>query len=239
MRRSSTIWSAPPGHMWVCSRWVQQRSPLGPPCGPRLAASDPVFCDLKLNDIPSQIEGAVSALGELGATYTTVHALGGADMVRAAVKTAPTGLKILGVTILTSLEEADLAVLGIAGPVSEAVTRLAEVALESGASGLVCSGKEVASLRERFGPISKGGPLLVVPGIRLEGGPEGDQQRTSGPRGHRRRCGSDRRRQADYRCSGSAGRSARHRCAAERVIEEDLLTSLQERGAVMSGHFLL
>ena len=155
---------------------------LGPPLVARLAASDPVFCDLKLNDIPSQIEGAVSALGELGATYATVHALGGADMVRAAVKAAPAGLNILGVTILTSLEEADLAVLGIAGPVSEAVIRLAEVALESGASGLVCSGKEVASLRERFGPVSKGGPLLVVPGIRLEGGREGDQQRTSGPR---------------------------------------------------------
>jgi orotidine-5'-phosphate decarboxylase len=155
---------------------------LGPPVVIRLAASTPVFCDLKLNDIPSQVEGAIAALGGLGVNYATVHALGGPDMVRAAVKAAPESLKILGVTVLTSLEAGDLTRLGIERSVPETVLRLGEIALEAGASGLVCAGKEVALLRERFGPSAAGGPLLVVPGIRSQAGPSGDQQRTSGPR---------------------------------------------------------
>lgn len=156
---------------------------LGPSVVARLAASKPVFCDLKLNDIPAQVEGAVGALGELGATYATVHALGGSDMVRAAVKAAPSGMKVLVVTVLTSLEASDLRALGIEGSVEEVVLRLAAVALDAGADGLVCSGREVAMLREHFGPSSTGGPLIVVPGIRIEGEPAGDdQQRISGPR---------------------------------------------------------
>jgi orotidine-5'-phosphate decarboxylase len=155
---------------------------FGPAVVTRLAATTPVFCDLKLNDIPSQVEGAVAALAGHGASYATVHSLGGANMIRAAVKAAPESLKILAVTVLTSLEATDLAVLGIGGPVSETVIRLGELALGAGAAGLVCSGREVGSLRERFGPVSAGGPLLVVPGIRRDDAPAGDQQRTSGPR---------------------------------------------------------
>jgi orotidine-5'-phosphate decarboxylase len=158
---------------------------LGPSLITRLAPTKPVFCDLKLNDIPSQVEGAIAALGDLGARYATVHALGGIDMVRAAVKAAPDGLRILGVTILTSLDADDLTRLGIGGSVPDAVLRLAEVVLEAGAGGLVCSGREVGLLRERFGPLSAGGPLLVVPGIRPDAAPPGDQQRTSGARSTR------------------------------------------------------
>jgi orotidine-5'-phosphate decarboxylase len=158
---------------------------LGPALVTQLAPSKPVFCDLKLNDIPSQVEGAIAAFGELGASYATVHALGGIDMVRAAVKAAPDGLRILGVTVLTSLDAGDLTTLGIEGSVTDAVLRLAEVVLEAGAAGLVCSGREVGLLRDRFGPLSDGGPLLVVPGIRPEGSPTGDQQRTSGARATR------------------------------------------------------
>ncbi|HEX3326880.1 MAG TPA: orotidine-5'-phosphate decarboxylase [Actinomycetota bacterium] len=152
---------------------------LGPPVVIQVAASKPVFCDLKLNDIPSQVEGAIAALGGLGVSYATVHALGGPDMVRAAVKAAPESLKILGVTVLTSLEAGDLARLGIEGSIPETVLRLGEMALEAGVSGLVCPGREVALLRERFGPTTAGGPILVVPGIRHQEGPSGDQQRTS------------------------------------------------------------
>jgi orotidine-5'-phosphate decarboxylase len=155
---------------------------LGPPLVTQLAGRKPVFCDLKLNDIPSQVEGAVAALGDLGASYATVHALGGIDMIRAAVKAAPDGLCILGVTVLTSLDAEDLVDLGIGGSMTEAVLRLAEVVLQAGAGGLVCSGREVALLRERFGPVSGGGPLLVVPGIRPDGDQTADQQRTSGAR---------------------------------------------------------
>jgi orotidine-5'-phosphate decarboxylase len=100
-------------------------------------------------------------------------------MMRAAVKAAPDALKVLGVTVLTSLEAEDLAAFGIQGSIPETVLRLGEIALDAGAFGLVCSGKEVGLLRERFGPASAGGPLLVVPGIRPAAGPSGDQQRTA------------------------------------------------------------
>ncbi|MEA2507041.1 MAG: orotidine-5-phosphate decarboxylase [Actinomycetota bacterium] len=155
---------------------------LGPPVVTRLAASRPVFCDLKLCDIPSQVGGAIAALSALGVTLATVHALGGREMVRTAAKEASGELKILAVTILTSLDSGDLTELGVRGTASEAVVRLADMALEAGASGLVCSGQEAAALRQRFGPAASGGPLLVVPGIRFEGGPSADQQRTLGPR---------------------------------------------------------
>jgi orotidine-5'-phosphate decarboxylase len=102
-------------------------------------------------------------------------------MVAAAVDAAE-NLKILAVTVLTSLRAPDLASLGIAGSPEEAVLRLADMALDAGAAGLVCSGREAAMLRERFGPASSGGPVLVVPGIRLAAGPSTDQQRTFGPR---------------------------------------------------------
>ncbi len=100
-------------------------------------------------------------------------------MMRRAVAAAGDGLRVLGVTILTSLEDAQLERIGIAGPVQHAVLRLAEVALEAGAHGLVCSPLEVASIRRRFGPAHEGGPILVVPGIRARGQDHEDQRRTS------------------------------------------------------------
>jgi orotidine-5'-phosphate decarboxylase len=154
---------------------------LGPQFVTDLASQKPVFCDLKLHDIPSQVEGAVAAIAGLGASFATVHSLGGRDMVRAAARGASNELKILGVTILTSLSGEDLEELGIKGTPLEAVVRLAENALEAGAGGLVCSGSEVRMLRERFGAASSGGPLLVVPGIRLDSRPSSDQQRTFRP----------------------------------------------------------
>jgi orotidine-5'-phosphate decarboxylase len=155
---------------------------LGPPVVTHLAATHPVFCDLKLNDIPSQVEGAIGALSELDVSYATIHSMGGREMVRAAASAASEDLKILAVTVLTSLEADDLAVLGIDPNISDVVLRLAEVALEAGAAGLVCSGHEVAMLRARFGPVSAGGPILVVPGIRLDPGSADDQLRTFEPR---------------------------------------------------------
>ncbi len=147
-----------------------------------LARRHPVFLDLKFHDIPAQVGGAVEAVASLGIAYTTVHAAGGAAMVAAAAKTAPADLAVLAVTVLTSLDDADLEAIGIAGPTDKAVLRLAELALEAGADGLVCSPHEVADVRARFGPRSSGGPLLVVPGIRPDGGGGDDQRRTLGPR---------------------------------------------------------
>lgn len=142
-----------------------------------LAARRGVFLDLKLHDIPAQVEGAVGAVGDLGASYLTVHASGGAAMVKAAVAAAG-DLTILAVTVLTSLDDADLDAVGMRGPASDAVFRLADLALGAGAPGLVCSPLEVAALRREFGDE----PVLVVPGIRPAGAPAGDQRRTLAPR---------------------------------------------------------
>ena len=133
----------------------------------------PVFLDLKLHDIPAQVERAARAVGELGASYTTVHALGGSDMMKAAVAGAG-ATAVLAVTVLTSMEAATLASVGIDSTIEEAVVRLAELALSAGVDGLVCSPHEIGRLREAFGPE----PLLVAPGIRPRGAEQDDQRRT-------------------------------------------------------------
>jgi orotidine-5'-phosphate decarboxylase len=146
-----------------------------------LSARRPVFLDLKLHDIPAQVEGAVAAVAATGASLVTIHAAGGADMVRAATDAAGE-VTVLAVTILTSLDNGALTAIGIEGSTGDAVLRLAELAVANGVGGLVCSPLEVAALRARFGSLAGGGPLLVVPGIRPHGSDMGDQRRTMGPR---------------------------------------------------------
>lgn len=145
-----------------------------------VGALAPVFVDAKLHDIPAQVAGAVAAIEHLGAWCVTVHASGGPEMVRAAARSAA-GTKVIAVTVLTSLDDHALSRVGLAGPSSHAVLRLAELALEAGADGLVCSAHEAALLRERFGSSSDGGPLLIVPGIRPDGSDPGDQKRAATP----------------------------------------------------------
>ena len=146
-----------------------------------LAEQRPVFLDLKLHDIPAQVAGAVGAAASTGASLVTVHAAGGKEMVRAAVE-ASCDVKVIAVTVLTSLDSNDLEQIGLRGQPEEAVLRLAEVALQAGAPGLVCSPLEVSALRSEFGKTKDGGPLLVVPGIRPAGSDVGDQRRTMTPR---------------------------------------------------------
>lgn len=145
-----------------------------------LAARRPVFLDLKFHDIPAQVAGAVAAAAHSGASLTTVHAAGGRDMLRAAADAAADRVQVLAVTVLTSLDDEALAAVGIAGPAEDAVLRLAELAVEAGLAGLVCSPREVEALRARFGPRAAGGPLLVVPGIRPHA-TDDDQKRTLTP----------------------------------------------------------
>ena len=145
-----------------------------------LARRRPVFLDLKLHDIPTQVAGAVRAATDTGASYLTVHASGGPAMVEAAVEAAGDALVVLAVTVLTSLDDDALAAVGLAGTARDAVLRLAELAVAAGAPGLVCSPHEVAAIRSRFGARAEGGPLLVVPGIR-PAGRDDDQRRTLGP----------------------------------------------------------
>ncbi len=149
------------------------------PAAVRAAASlgRPVFLDLKLHDIPNTVEGAARSAAASGASLLTVHAAGGEEMVRAAVRGAGGRLRVLAVTVLTSLDDAALARIGLSGPAEAAVLRLARLALAAGAGGLVCSPREVAAVRAAVGP----GPLLVVPGVRPTGVSRGDQARVATP----------------------------------------------------------
>jgi orotidine-5'-phosphate decarboxylase len=150
----------------------------GPPVVRAAAAlGRPVFLDLKLHDIPNTVEGAARSAAAGGASLLTVHAAGGDEMVRAAVRGASGRLRILAVTVLTSLDDAALSRIGLAGPAGEAVVRLARLAIGAGAGGIVCSPHEVAAVRLAVGP----GPLLVVPGVRPPGASRGDQARVATP----------------------------------------------------------
>jgi orotidine-5'-phosphate decarboxylase len=127
-----------------------------------------VFLDLKLHDIPNTVEGAAAAAARLGVGFLTVHALGGPEMISRAVKACEASAVagdvppvVLAVTILTSHDDASLARVGIDGRCADAVSRLATLAREAGAGGLVCSPLEVAAAR-RVHPAG----ILVVPGIR-------------------------------------------------------------------------
>lgn len=150
------------------------------PAAVRAAAAlgRPVFLDLKLHDIPNTVEGAARSAARSGAALLTVHASGGAEMIAAAVRGAGPGVRVLAVTVLTSLDAATLERVGLDGPPGAAVVRLARLAVAAGAGGLVCSPLEVSAVRAAVGP----GPLLVVPGVRPAGTAAGDQARTATPR---------------------------------------------------------
>jgi orotidine-5'-phosphate decarboxylase len=135
-----------------------------------------VFLDLKLHDIPATVAGASHAVARLRPNVLTVHAAGGPDMVRAAVEAAP-GTMIAAVTVLTSLSDVALDRVGMSGPVSDAVLRLATLSVEAGARGLVCSPREVAAVRKAVGP----DVCLITPGVRPAGAASDDQARIATP----------------------------------------------------------
>ncbi|GAA3216513.1 orotidine-5'-phosphate decarboxylase [Actinocorallia longicatena] len=135
-----------------------------------------VFLDLKLHDIPNTVAGAARSVARLKPAYLTVHAQGGADMIKAAVEAVPQ-TKITAVTVLTSLGEGDLAATGLAGPASDAVRRLAALAVGAGARALVCSPQEVAAVRAEIGTEID----LITPGVRPKGAKADDQTRISTP----------------------------------------------------------
>ena len=145
-----------------------------------MALGPPVFLDVKFHDIPNTVAGAVRAAGSLGVAMLNLHISGGPAMLRAAVEAArlrEPSPKLLGVTVLTSIDDADLAAVGVPHKVTDQVLRLAELAWDSGLDGVICSPREVLPLRERFGLEFQ----LVVPGVRPVGSRTGDQKRTLGP----------------------------------------------------------
>jgi orotidine-5'-phosphate decarboxylase len=138
-----------------------------------------VFLDLKLHDIPNTVAGAVRSVAGVGASLLTVHAAGGEQMLRAAAQaaSAPGSPKLLAITVLTSMNAAELRGVGVSDAPAAQVLRLAKLARAAGIDGLVCSPEEVAAVRELMGPDA----LLVTPGIRPAGAAAGDQSRIASP----------------------------------------------------------
>jgi orotidine-5'-phosphate decarboxylase len=177
-----------------------------------------VFLDLKLHDIPNTVRKACTSACAIGATLVTVHASGGAAMLHAAVEGAGTDCGVLAVTILTSLDSGSVAdALGRDGvSVEDEVLRLAAMAQQSGVHGVVCSGREVAAVRARFGTALA--PL--VPGLRLPGGVAHDQARSVTP-GEAARAG------ARYLVLGRSVTGAADPAAAMALVASDIQSSLR------------
>lgn len=142
----------------------------------RGASGVQVFLDLKLHDIPATVAGAARAVARLRPALLTVHAASGPAAIRAAADALP-GTRIVAVTVLTSLGQADLSLIGLAGTVSDAARRLAVMAVEAGARGLVCSPQEVAAIRAEVGDDI----VLITPGVRPAGSDSHDQARVATP----------------------------------------------------------
>ena len=136
-----------------------------------------VFLDLKLHDIPNTVASAVRAARELGVDLCTIHLSGGPEMCAAAVTEAGEKTTILGVTVLTSSNQATLEACGVHGSVGEQVVRLAKMGHAAGVRGFVASALELPLLRSELGK----DPLLVIPGVRPAGTEVGDQKRTATP----------------------------------------------------------
>ena len=142
----------------------------------REASGCDVFLDLKLHDIPATVNGAAESVSILNPKYLTVHASGGADMIKAAAEAVPDTL-ITAVTILTSLTQEQLTQMGWAGSAQDIVKRLAAMSVGAGARAIVCSPQEVKAVRSEVGNAA----VLITPGVRPAGSDAGDQKRIATP----------------------------------------------------------
>ena len=172
------------------AKWVKIGMTLYYACGPSIIAAFKqrgykVFLDLKLHDIPFQIEGAAKAAGMTGADMITMHTLGGRAMLEAAQRGAEAAARergsatavTLGITVLTSMDEDSLGQIGIERTPAEQVELLAGLAKDAGISGVVASPQEAAALRELLGPRA----YIVTPGVRPVGADKFDQSRVATP----------------------------------------------------------
>jgi len=179
-----------------------------------------VFLDLKLHDIPATVAGAVRAARGLGVEMLTVHTGGGAEMLRRAVEEAGNEIRILGVTLLTSLGQEDLPAVSITGTPGDVVARRAALAASAGCGGVVCSPKEVRLVRAVVGPKV----AIVTPGIRPSGADAGDQKRAATP-------GSAIADGADYLVVGRPIHGAVDPSSAADAIVEEIRRALAAREA--------
>jgi len=172
------------------ARWVKVGMTLYYAVGPKIVRDFhklgfKVFVDLKLHDIPHQVQGAARSLAIAGADLFTVHASGAADMMESAVKGAAKGAAesgqeaptVCGITVLTSMDAATLNSIGVECEPLEQVTRLASLAKDAGLDGIVCSPKEASAMRELLGDDA----FIVTPGVRPQGAALGDQSRVATP----------------------------------------------------------
>ena len=143
-----------------------------------------VFVDSKFHDIPHQVRGAVKSAAHSGADLVTVHGSGSAKMLAACAEGAKAadeayGHKpyVIAITVLTSMDEEELAKVGVTRPICEQAAALAKLAVDNGLDGIVCSPKEAAEMRELLGPDA----LIVTPGVRPAGAELGDQSRVATP----------------------------------------------------------
>ncbi|HEY4940903.1 MAG TPA: orotidine-5'-phosphate decarboxylase [Rhizomicrobium sp.] len=192
-------------------------------CGPQgvrkvVEIGLPVFADVKFHDIPNTVAGAARALATLGAAIFNVHVAGGEAMMReaaAAARAIDPKVKVIGVTVLTSIDESVLEAVGQRGPTADQVVRLAKLAKQSGLDGVVCSAHEIAALRKACGADF----LLVVPGIRPAGADLADQKRVMTP-AEAHRAG------ADILVIGRPITSAADPAAAAKAIAEELAAAV-------------
>ena len=173
------------------AQWVKVGMTLYYACGPSIVAAFKqrgfkVFLDLKLHDIPFQIEGAAKNAALTGADMITMHTLGGQAMLEAAQRGVTAAAKersdgntaiTLGITVLTSMDDAALAQIGINRSPADQVALLGGVAKQAGISGVVASPQEASALREILGPQA----YIVTPGVRPIGADAGDQSRIATP----------------------------------------------------------
>ncbi len=178
-----------------------------------------VFLDLKLHDIPATVGGAARSVARVRPDLLTVHAAAGTAAIKEAVQALPETI-IVAVTVLTSLGERDLAEIGLVGPVSDAVLRLASLAVSAGARGLVCSPQEVSAVRAEVGPDI----TLVTPGVRPAGQASHDQARVATPQ-EALAAG------ADLLVIGRPITGAADPGAAAAALAADLRRSMQSQGA--------
>ena len=142
----------------------------------RDASGCDIFLDLKLHDIPATVAGAAESVSILNPKYLTVHATGGADMIKAAVDAVP-DTYVTAVTILTSLTGDQLTSMGWSGSAQDIVKRLAVQSVAAGARAIVCSPQEVSAVRAEVGNAA----TLITPGVRPVGSDAGDQKRIATP----------------------------------------------------------
>lgn len=136
-----------------------------------------VFLDLKLHDIPNTVAKAVGAASELGVAMLTLHLSGGSKMLEAAAAACPSDLLLLGVTVLTSADDATLREIGIESTVAEQALRLAAIGAAAGIRGLIASPHEVATLRKTLGTTT----TIITPGVRPTWSAADDQKRFTTP----------------------------------------------------------